>query len=213
MFKIGRSKATASNEEDAALALDRVLITRDSILQWKMEGKVFYTQQGNAATKLDFDDTAYDADQPMFVLDVPTGLIVVPLSLAVTIEDMAGTANHILWSTTSVISGGGTSTGLSIVNYRRDSAFATACKAYSKCTANVATQTGLIEVKHFYHPYASAGVTDGVDLHHHIWTANDPDMPILYGPASIMMHCVGTTALEGFGEYTWVELAASDMGL
>lgn len=213
MFKIGRSKATAANEEDAALAIDRVLITRDSILQWKLEGKVFYCQLGDGATKLDFNNTTYDLEQPEFALDIPAGLLVIPLSLSITLEDIAGTANHILWTTSTSISGAGTSTDVPIVNYRRDNLQASACKAYRTYSGDVATQTGVIEVKHWYHPYASVDVTDAVDLHHHVWTINDCGMPILYGPASLMMHNVGTTKLQGFGEFTWVEIAASELGL
>lgn len=213
MFKIGRSKATLANEEDAALAIDRVLITRDSILQWKLEGKVFFCQQGDAASEIDFAETAYDEDEPQFAITVPDGLLMIPLSLAVTIEDIEGTENFVIWSTTTNdigISGG---TALTPVNYRRDNLRAPACKAASLYTSGATAATGLIEVKLWYHPFASAAVTDGTDLHHHVWTINNPDMPILIGPATIQMHCFGGTALEGFGEYTWVEMAASDLGL
>lgn len=212
-FKVGRSRTEFGDEEDAALARDRVLITRDTILQWKLEGRVFYCQQGDAATKLDFNNTTYDPNQPEFNIDIPEGQLLIPLSLSVTLEDVAGTANHVLWSTCTVEMGAGTSTALAIVNYRRDNKYASACKAYSKYTGDTATQTGLVEVKRWYHPYASVDVTDAVDLHHHVWTINDPDMPILYGPASLMMHNVGTTKLQGFGEYIWAEMAAADLGL
>jgi hypothetical protein len=140
--------------------------------------------------------------------------VCIPLALNVLIEDVAGTENFVIWSTSTNDIGAGTSTALSPVNYRADKLAAPACKAYSLYTGDYTTAaTGLIEVHMWYHPFASAAVTDGADLHHHRWTINDPDMPILVGPASIFMHCYGGTKLQGFGEYTWVELAASELGL
>lgn len=212
-FKVGRSKSTVGNEASAALATDSVLITRDSILQWKLEGRVFYVQQGNAGTKLDFAETAYDEDQPQFALRVPEGIVCIPMSLSLTIEDIEGTANHIIWSTTTNDIGAGTSTTLTPVNYRRDNAYAAGCKTNSLYTNNATAATGLVEVKHWYHPFASAAVTDGTDLHHHVWTINDPDMPILIGPATLQLHAYAATAPDCFGEYTWVEMPAAELGL
>jgi hypothetical protein len=213
-FKVGRSKATVDNETPAALATDSVLITRDSILQWKLEGRVFYAQQGDAGTKLDFAETAYDEDQPQFAITVPQGTICIPMSLSITLEDVPQTENHIIWSTTTNDIGAGTSTAITPVNYRRDGLYSPACKAYSLYTGDATAATGLVEVKRWYHPFASAAVTDGTDLHHHVWTVNDPSMPILIGPATIQMHVYsGTDGPQGFGEYTWVELPASELGL
>jgi len=190
-----------------------VVINRDSILQWKLEGRVFYCQQGDAGTKLDINETTYVALQPEILFVVPAGLIMIPLALNITIEDIAGTENHIIWGMATNDTGGGTSTTLTPVNYRRDNLYAPAVKAYSKVTGNITTQTGLIEVHRWYHPFASNAVTDGVDLHHHRWTINDPDMPILLGPAALHAHIYGGTKLQGFGEYTWVELDAAELGL
>jgi len=213
IFKIGRSRSALGNTEPAALGPDRVVITRDSILQWKIEGRVFYCQQGNAGTKLNFNETTLVALQPEFLLRVPEGTICIPLSLSVTIEDIAGTENHIIWSTTTNDIGAGTSTELTPVNYRRDNKYPATCRAQSLVTGNCAASTGLIEVHRWYHPFASAAVTDDVDLHHHRWTISDPDMPILLGPASLQAHIYAGTALQGFGEYVWVELPAADYQL
>jgi len=213
-FKIGRSSSSVGNLEPAALAKDRVVITRDSILQWKLEGRVFYCQQGNAGTKLAVVVTAYNEDQPTLAITVPEGLLMIPLSLNITLEDLAGTENHIIWSTTTNDIGAGTSTVLTPVNYRRDNLFAPACKAYSIYSGDATAATGLIEVHRWYHPFASALVTDGTDLHNHRWTIDDPDMPILLGPATLQVHIYGTTTdPEGYGEYTWVELDAKELGL
>jgi len=98
------------------------------------------------------------------------------------------------------------------VNYRRDNLYAPACYTNSLYTGNATAATGLIEVHRWLKPYAEAAVTDsyGNDCR---WTINDPDMPILLGPATIQVHAFGATKLQGFGEYTWVELDARELGL
>lgn len=197
----------------AALGRDRIQITRDSILQWKMDGRVMYVQQGDAGTKVNFAETAYDEDQPEFALLVPTGRVMIPLSLSVTLEDTTGTELHLIWSLTTNDIGGGTSTALTPVNYRRDSLYSPAVKANSLYTGNATAATGLIEVKRWYHAYAQSAVSD-TDQTHHRWTIDDPDMPVVLGPATLQHHVYATgTAPQGFGEYTWVELDAASVGL
>lgn len=212
-FKIGRSPSSIGNAEPAALARDRVAITKDSVLQWKLEGRVFYAQQGNAGTKLDFNETTYVVAQPEFALCVPQGILCIPLAMNITLEDIEGDENHIIWSTTTNDIKATTSTALIPVNYRRDNLYAPACRAYSLVTGAATTAAGLVEVHRWYHPKASALVTDGADLHHHRWTIKDLDMPLLLGPATLQCHIYGATELEGYGEYTWVELDANELGL
>lgn len=212
-FKIGRSRSTVGNPEPAALGNDRVLITRDCILQWKLEGRVFYVQDGDAGTKQAIGETTLVALQPEFAFRVPSGTLMIPLSLSITVEDIAGTENHLIWSTTTNDIGAGTSTTLYPVNYRRDCKYGASVQTNTLYTGNASASTGLIEVKRWYHPFASAAVTDGTDLHHHVWTYKDPDMPILVGPATLQLHWYGGTAMQGFMEHTWVEMAASEMGL
>ena len=99
------------------------------------------------------------------------------------------------------------------MNYRRDALFSTAVKAYSLYTANATAATGLIEVKRWYHAYAQVAVSD-TNQTHHKWTIDDPDMPILLGPATLQMHVYATgTAPQGFGEYVWLSLDAASLGL
>lgn len=216
-FKVGTSVASTGNEATAALSGDRVVITRDSILQWKLEGRVFYAQQGNAGTKLDWAETAYDVDQPQFALRIPQGTMVIPLAMNLTIEDTSGaTEGHVIWSTTTNdIGDSDTSVSAPIVNYRRDSLYSSSCTARSLYTANATAATGLIEVKRWYIPFASALVTDGKDLWNcYDWTYEDPSMPILIGPATLQVHIYATgDGYHGYGSYTWVELSTADMGL
>ena len=112
-FKIGRSVSSTGNPEPPALAGDRVVITRDSILQWKMEGRCFYAQQGDAVTKLDLVETTYDPNQPQFALCVPEGVVCIPISMNLVIEESSGsTENHIIWATNTNYIGAGSSTAL-----------------------------------------------------------------------------------------------------
>lgn len=197
----------------AALGRDRVQIIRDSILNWKLEGRMFYAQQGNAGTKLAFAKTAYDEDQPQFALTAPAGAVLIPLALRITLEDMAGTENHIIWSTTTNNIGVGTSTLLTPVNSRRDALFSTPVGANSLYTGNATAATGLIEVRRWQFDYAQAAVSD-TDQKHLSWTIDDPDMPILLGPATLQVHIYATgTAPQGYGEYTWISLDAASLGL
>ena len=211
-FKVGRELSYPGQEKKPALGRDTTLVTRDFILQCKLEGRVFFAQQGNAGTKLDFAETTYDEDQPQFALIVPSGTLCIPLSLSVTNEDPDGTEQHVIWSKCSVDIGNGTSTALAPVNYRRDALNTPACRANSLYTGN-GTMTGLIEIRRWFHEYASAAVTD-MELYQHRWTINDPDMPILVGPETLLLHSYATgTAPQGYGEYTWIELLASEFGL
>jgi len=135
-------------------------------------------------TRLAFTETAYDEDQPQLALRMPEGTLMIPLMLNVNYEIVPGTASHLIWSTTTNDIGDGTSTELAVVNYRRDNKYAATVKARSKYTANATAATGLIEVRRFYHPYAAAAVTDA-EPKHMPWSINDPDMPVLLGPATI----------------------------
>jgi len=213
-FKVGRRKSSVGNAEPAALTQDSVAITRDSILQWKLEGKVFFAQFGDAATKEAFVETTYDEDQPSWAMRVPEGTLMIPLALNVTLEDLAGTESHAVWSKTDNDIGDGTSTSVTPVNYRRDNKAAPTVKVAKLYSGDATAATGLVEVKRFYRPFASAAVTDGFNLHDCPWSINDPDMPLLLGPATLQLHVIATTTdPEGYMECTWVELDADEMGL
>ena len=219
-FKVGRGLARYGSAQPAALAGDRVVITRDSILQWKLEGRCFYVQQGDAVTKLDFVETTYDPNQPQFALCVPEGILCIPISMNIMVEDSGGsTENHIIWATNTNYIGPGDAAGSTVlepVNYRRDVVHGAACRAYSLYTGDCTAQTGLIEVKRWFLEFAQADINDGpvVGYNNYNWTIDDPSMPVLLGPASLQYNIVSTgDGVEGYGFHTWIELPASDFGL
>lgn len=176
----------------------------DQVLQWAIEGRLFHAQQGDAATQLDFAETAYDEDQPQFALRVPTGRAVIPVSLVVSLEDRAGTDTLLTWSTATNDIGNGTSTAATISAMRTDAPFSSACVARSLYTANATAATGLIEVERFVEPFAAA---QGVARMRYEWNLRTAGaIPVLVGPATLQMHLHATTTQpQGFGEYVWAE--------
>ena len=187
----------------AAMSKMGAMITQDQITQWAIDGRTFHAQQGDAGTKLDFAETAYDQDQPQFALRVPSGKTVLPLSLIVTLEDMAGLINNIFWSTTTNDIGAGGSTELTISPMRRDAPFGSNCTANSLYTTDSTSETGVIEVIRFMNEFAAAATMPQPRFE---WNIRQAAMiPVLVGPATLMMHAWGATALQGWGEYTWAE--------
>lgn len=186
-----------------------MLITKSTILQWKLEGRVFHAQQGDAGTKLNFAETAYDEDQPQFALRVPTNVVMIPLYLGITLEDLTSTENHVIWSATTNDIGNGTSTALTVSNARFGASNpSNLVIARSLYTVDATAATGLVELKRWYRPFASAAATDGFlpedflgDILKDTW------LPVLVGPATLQHHIYGGAAPQGFGEYFWAEFA------
>lgn len=199
--------ASSADGVRAAMSKMGATITQDQILQWAIDGRTFHAQQGNAEVKLDFAVTGYDEDQPQFALRVPEGKTVIPLSLIVTLEDMAGLLNHIIWSTaTNDIGDSATSVAMTISQMRvfgGTATFASGCTARSLYTANATAATGLIEFARYMDEFAAAATRPGSRFE---WNIREvAAIPVLVGPATLQMHAYGATKLEGWGEYVWAE--------
>jgi len=188
----------------AAMTKEGALVTADLALQWALQGRTFHAQQGNAATLVDFVETAYDEDQPQFALTVPTGKTVVPLSISLNFQDQAGTDTHVIVSTTTNDIGTGTSTALTISSMRNDAPHASSCGANSLYTGNATAATGLIEIARIIDPFVA---TAAGRLPGYRWDIKDSSViPVLVGPATLQVHAVSTTdGPQGFGEYIWAE--------
>ena len=91
LAKVGRRINANGAYVEPMVGSDAVTITRDQILEWTLEGRVFHAQQGDAGTLVDFAEVAYDEDQPQWALRVPTARLVIPLRLSLTFQDQAGT--------------------------------------------------------------------------------------------------------------------------
>jgi hypothetical protein len=171
---------------------------------------MFHAQQGDAASRLAWTETAYDEDQPQFALRVPTGRVVIPVSLDITVEIQAGTFTHHIWSTANNDIGNGTSTDLTITAMRSDAPYSSGCVARSLYTANATAATGLIEVKRFVDPFVFAAAGAPRNLNWDIRKASV--IPILVGPATLQMHTHATSSdAEGYLEAVWVEFETPDL--
>ena len=192
-----------------AMSRQGMAMVQDAVLAWAINGNTFHTQQGDAGTRLAWVETAYDEDQPQFALLVPTGRTVIPLSLEVTVEIMAGTFSHFIWSTTTNNIGSGTSTALTITPMRSDAPFSSGCTANSLYTADATAATGLIEVKRWVDPF----VLEADVLRTLEWNIRtSAAIPILVGPATLQFHTHATTSdAEGYLEAVWAEFDTHDV--
>lgn len=204
------SRVAEGNYQDVAVNRMGALVTVDQLLEWALQGRTFHTQQGDAGTKVNFAETAYDEDQPQFALRVPEGRIVIPLSLVVKLEDMAGTDNHLVWSTATNDIGNGTSTALTASNLRTDSSRAASSVPRSLYTGDATAATGLIELIRWHVEFAAT--TDGQNPRFE-WNIREAALiPILVGPATLQFHLWATaTAPQGFSEVAWAELDKADL--
>lgn len=208
-FKQGLRQISAQAEGLAAIGKDSVLITRDQWLQWALEDRMQYVQQGNAGTKLAFVETAYDEDQPQFALLIPSGVMVIPKNFAITLEDRVGTENHVIWSTASNDIGLGASTALTIERVNPGGQHSSNCRAQSLYTGNAVAAENLHEVKRWVRPFAAALVTDTDLPEDYVWDIAREGPIVLRGPATVQCHIYATTTdPEGFGEYVWAEFEA-----
>ena len=180
------------------------LIAQDQILEWILAGRGFHTQQGDAMTKLSYSLTTYAVRRPSFVLRVPEGRTIIPLSLRNTIEDAAGNENHLVWSrTTNDLGDGSSSTGLTISAMRTDARLSSACFARGIYAADCEVATGLVEVIRFFRPFIDVSTGPLLECD---WNIKNAGMiPIIVGPGSLQLHIIGATAMQGYGEYAWIE--------
>ena len=176
------------------------------------EGTVFTALVGAATTPISFAKTAYDADQPQFVVDVPSGTTIRPLSLKVILEDAAGTDTEIIQSFANANMGAGTSTAVTsadlLFNMRAQAAGtdpATACSVYSLYTGNGSLTSGMREF--WRHTAQFAQEADDADANDGIWGILKGDIgPVIEGTGSWVVHIDGTTtAPAGFLIATWWE--------
>lgn len=207
--KVGRRINAAAVLTEPMLGSDAVTITRDQILEWAMEGRLYHAQQGNAATLVDFVETAYDEDQPQFALLVPSAKIVVPVYLSLTHQDQAGTDQHVIWSLTTNDIGNGSSSALTISSMRSDNPRASQCVARSLYTGNATAATGLFEFQRWVDPFAA---NTGRPNPKYTWDIKSAsNIPVIVGPGTLQMHAIATgDGGEGFGEYVWAEFDKAD---
>lgn len=180
-------------------------------------GNVYIANIGVGTTVVDWVKTAYDADQPQFVIDVPTGITIMPLRLEVMNETEAGTLGEVIWGFANANVGAGTSTAVTrssgVGQYRPMLASASgnepdsACSIYRNYTGNgtdVTTAGAHAIFRRFSSPFV---LSDGDPQDAKVWThLNDGPAPVIEGTGSLVcwIHA-GSTAPTGFLTAVWVE--------
>jgi len=203
---------------DQGLVLDSygALITKNEVEKWKMDGRLYFYNRGNTTTAVTFTNTAILYTRPSQVIRVPTGKTIIPVRLGVYVETAAGVINEGVWIACNNDVGAGTATGPVITtrgNLRGDKASEQgACLIYITYTGDITTTgTNPVEFARFTQPYVSAigsVVKDTWELD----IATFSGMPILVGPASLILIVGGGTALTGFTTTVWAEFNSADLG-
>lgn len=169
-----------------------------------LAGAVYTANIGTAATPVSFAKTAYDADQPQFVLDVPDGYVAVPLRAHLALQDSAGTDNILAVLHSSVNVGAGTSTAVTPVNNRTGGGAAN-CSVYTLYTGNGTDPTTGTEMWYEHDVYAFADATTDPFKTVKVDFANAP--LFIRGTGSLVFYVVGaTTAPAGYLSVSWAEL-------
>ena len=193
----------------APLRLNRrgELVTVPLPLQLSLDGRVFVANVGTASTPVNFAETAYDADQPQFVIDVPSGKTALPLNIKVVLETSAGTLNEIIVGSAAALVGAGTSTAVTAKNLTATQPNASGCTVRSLYTGDGTDITALAS----YVEWArGAQPIVGTAENHPEWEWNALKagfMPVLVGPASLAVWILGaSTAPTGYLTAVWAEL-------
>jgi len=191
------------------------LVGVDFLTQLSLDGRLYNAVMGTASTPVDFAKTAYDADQPQFVVDVPTGVTILPLNLLVMFETQAGTINEIIVGVAATLAGSGTSTAVVPQTLcTHDAALATGCSVRSLYTGNSTDMTTAGNGYAIIGRYGNA-FADTKERWQSIWTwsaLKDGNMPKLKGPACFVVHiAAGTTAPTGYLTFTWAEFSSDEI--
>lgn len=188
----------------------------DDVSRWKRDGRLFGYNRGNTTTPVTFTNTAILYTRPSQVIRVPLGKTIIPVHLACYFETAAGVINEGVWIACNNDVGAGTSTavtaGTGRFNLRGDkSTDAGACLVHITYTGDVTTTgTGVIEFARWVQPFADAA---GVPQTWVLDRKTCSNIPILVGPASLILIVGGGTALTGYTTTIWAEFNSPDLGL
>lgn len=191
------------------------LTIQDPCLKFTLEGRHYFYNRGNITTPVSFTQTTVVYARPSLVLRVPAGKAVIPTHLGVQIEAATGTINELIWLIASNDVGAGTSTAVTTLrgNLRGDIA-----SNMGGCLINI-TYTGDYttaptnpnELKRWVQPFVDAAAVSSHDFYWDIKT--DSNVPLLVGPASLLLVGGASTAHSGFVQMSWAEYNSADFGL
>src|SRR3990167_705512 len=227
MFRIIRTLGKSGVQNDpTGTGLEMALSRRHSGLvlhefqDQVHNGNVFIANLGLGTTPLDWVKTAYDADQPQFVIGVPVGTTIMPLRLEVMQETEAGTINEVIWGYANANVGAGTSTTVTtssaVGQYRNMLVNASATEPTSNCSlyrnytgvgTDVTTAGAFALIRRFTRPFV---LSDGDPQDAYVWShLNDGPAPVIEGTGSLVYWIAGaTTAPTGYLTAVWAEFSS-----
>lgn len=204
---------SANGGIDPWAALDGALVQ----LPWKQAyvnaGRGFHVTVGAFSTPITGGGagTVIDLDQPEAVVSVPSGTAIMPIRIHVQghVGLLATDADEyeilVAVDRTTSATTGGTATAETIFNMRTDNGVASGCTATSAYTGDITTPPTLgIELARTVITgdiQTAVGTTWG-----QIELLYEPEtVPVIHGPALLIVYWGGTVALPGFAQIEWLE--------
>lgn len=190
------------------------LTVQDPALKWALEGRMYFYNRGVITTPVTVTQTTVVYARPSLVLRIPTGKTVIPTHLAIELENQAGTDNEFIWLSSNNDVGAGTSTAVTTTrgNMRGDLVSNMGgCLINITYTADCTAQTNPCEIIRWHQPFVDAA---GVPDHSLIWDMKtSSNIPVLVGPASLMLIAGGSTAPDVYVQIFYAEFNSADYGL
>lgn len=189
---------------------------------WKqkaiLQGRGFHVDVGAFSTPIvgGGNGTVIDQDQPECGISVPSGTTIIPIRIHVQCQTplLATDADEseilIAWDQAAAIDAG-TSTSETALKLHDGSSVASLCTCYSAYTGNCTNPTLSVELARS----VITGDMNGTPANA-LWGKLDllyvPDpMPIIVGPASLIIYWGGTVATSGFAQVEWLEYLTADI--
>ncbi len=209
--KVGEGSLPAYASDSAgALALNRMghVVGIDWVQQMVNVGRGFNFTNITPDTLIQ-SSTSYAATDPSIIMVCPTGTTMIPFRVDISIEDAAGTDNHIIigFDTADLFTSGGTA-GSALNNLRTDSPYtsqlSTAKNGHSAITMVDPTATERI-VFHYISAFADATTSPPMEP-----TWEPKYCPVLVGPATLFVYMYASTAQMYEYNVQWIEIPTTN---
>lgn len=215
----GQAPYSSSDEVTRGVAGDRMghLWTADWLQHMVQAGKCFGIQVGALTTPIQGGGagTIIDLDQPEVNIGVPSGRVLLPFRIDVQCEvpaDQDGDVQEIIVGFDRLATNaGGTFTDEVAFNLRTDNPATSLCDPNSAYTADQTTAPTVIELARaqMVTNIVTSGITQGI-----LQLLYEPKVvPMLVGPAQLLVYWGGTQAMSGFAQVFWCELPEEALGV
>ena len=209
----GVSIAGEGDDQQARGTRDGSLFAAPWIQGLILEGRCYMIQVGALTTPIvgGGDGTIIDLDQPEVNIGVPSGTAIMPFRVDVQCESSATEADNdigeiIIGFDRLATNAGGTFTDETAVNLRTDNPNSSLTDPNSAYTVNQTTEPTVIELARLQRQPivdVSSVARDNTTLH----LRYEPSVvPVLVGPAQLLVYWGGVAARTGFAQVFWAEL-------